>query len=196
MLEPEHALRAYNEVAPVDHEQRPLADFAQEIVRTFEERKLERVIVDVRSNGGGNNTTFPPLIHALQSTSIDRPGVLYGLIGRATFSAAGNFVTVLQRDTKAILVGEPTGGAPNQYGGRETVPHGPASPRGTTFGGPKDERLTHEPALAVPLRSGTTSRAGIPSSAPRSTIRSRAERRAACAVARARPAGSGPEREG
>lgn len=161
VLEPEHALYVqYNEVAPVDHDGRALADFGQELVRTFEERGLAKVIVDVRSNGGGNNTTFPPLIRALQSPSINRPGVLFGLIGRATFSAAGNFVTVLERDTKAILVGEPTGGAPNQYGDAETVPlpnHPDVLVRISTryhqFGKPDDQRLTHEPHLRVPLRA-------------------------------------------
>jgi hypothetical protein len=149
----------YNQVVP-SGEGQTLADFAAGIVRTFEQQKLERVIVDVRSNGGGDNTTFGPLIKALQTPSIDREGVLYGLIGRATFSAAGNFVTVLQRDTKAILVGEPTGGAPNQYGDARTVAlphHGGLEVRIATryheFGGPEDVRLTHEPDLAVPLSS-------------------------------------------
>ena len=122
--------------------------------------RKEALIVDVRANGGGNNTTFGPLIQALQSPSINRPGVLFGLIGRHTFSAAGNFVTVLQRDTRAILVGEPTGGAPNQYGDARNValPHHPGilvriATRYHSFGGPNDKRLTHEPQLSVPLRA-------------------------------------------
>jgi C-terminal processing protease CtpA/Prc len=149
----------YNEVTGVSNGE-TLAAFAAELVRTFEEQRLERVIVDVRSNGGGNNTTFGPLIRALQTPSIDREGVLYALVGRATFSAAGNFVTALQRDTKALLVGEPTGGAPNQYGDAESVPlphHGGLEIRISTryheFGGPDDRRLTHEPDLPVPLSS-------------------------------------------
>lgn len=161
VLEAERALYVqYNEVAPVDHDGQTLEDFSQELVRTFEERGLARVIVDVRSNGGGNNTTFPPLIRALQNPSIDRPGVLFGLIGRNTFSAAGNFVTVLARDTKAILIGEPTGGAPNQYGDAKDVPlpnHPEVLVRVSTryhaFGGAGDERLTHEPKIPVPLTS-------------------------------------------
>jgi len=161
VLEAERALYLqYNEVAPVDHEGQTLEDFAKELVRTFEERALAKVIVDVRSNGGGDNTTFPPLIRALQSPSINRPGVLFGLIGRATFSAAGNFVTVLERDTQAVLIGEPTGGAPNQYGDARDVRlpnHADVLVRISTryhqFGGAGDARLTHEPRVAVPLTS-------------------------------------------
>ncbi|NOT31409.1 MAG: hypothetical protein HOP15_13260 [Planctomycetes bacterium] len=161
VLEPERALYVqFNEVTARAGDGKLLTDFAAELVRTFEERKLAKVIVDVRSNRGGDNTTFGPLIAALQTPSINRPGVLFGLIGRDTFSAAGNFVTVLERDTKAILVGEPTGGAPNQYGDAKPVPlpNHPdvmvqVSTRYHQFGAPGDERLTHEPHLAVPLRS-------------------------------------------
>jgi len=161
VLEPEHALYVqYNEVTERDASGKSLTDFATELVRVFRERGLERVLVDVRSNGGGDNTTFGPLIAALQTPEIDRQGVLFGLIGRQTFSAAGNFVTVLQRDTKAILVGEPTGGAPNQYGDARDVPlpnHPGVMVRVSTryhqFSSPDDARLTHEPNLAVPLRS-------------------------------------------
>lgn len=161
VLEPERALYVqYNEVTARADDGRLLTDFAAELVRTFEERKLAKVIVDVRSNRGGDNTTFGPLIAALQTPTINRPGVLFGLIGRDTFSAAGNFVTVLERDTRAILVGEPTGGAPNQYGDAKPVPlpNHPdvmvqVSTRYHQFGAPGDERLTHEPHLAVPLRS-------------------------------------------
>ncbi len=160
VFEAERALYVqYNEVRAQAADGQLLSDFGRELVRVFAERELERVIVDVRCNGGGDNTTFGPLIAALQSSSIDRPGVLFGLIGRATFSAAGNFVTVLERDTKAILVGEPTGGAPNQYGDAETVllPNHPdvlvrIATRYHQFA-PGDARLTHEPEVAVPLSS-------------------------------------------
>lgn len=161
VLEPERALYVqYNEVTADGGDGQDLKAFAAELVRTFEDRRLAKVIVDVRSNRGGNNTTFGPLIAALQTPALARPGVVFGLIGRETFSAAGNFVTVLERDTKAILVGEPTGGAPNQYGDAERVPlpnhpdvivH--VSTRYHQFGKPDDARLTHEPHLAVPLRS-------------------------------------------
>jgi hypothetical protein len=161
VLEPERALYVqYNEVTARAADGELVSAFADELVRTFEEQRLARVIVDVRSNRGGNNTTFGPLIRALQTPAINRPGVLYGLIGRETFSAAGNFVTVLERDTEVVLVGEPTGGAPNQYGDSEAVPlpNHPnvlvqVSTRYHRFGSPGDARLTHEPELPVPLRS-------------------------------------------
>ena len=150
----------YNQIVPRAADGRTLADFADELVRTFEGRELERVIVDLRSNGGGDNTTFGPMIRALQQPALARPGALYGLIGRETFSAAGNFAAALERETGAILVGEPTGGGPNQYGDARTLPlaHHPEllvriSTRYHVFGEPDDARLATDPDVLVELSS-------------------------------------------
>lgn len=53
----------------------------------------DKVMVDVRHNGGGNNATFGPLVDVL--STINQLNKLYVLIDRITFSAAANFVTVL-----------------------------------------------------------------------------------------------------
>ena len=118
-------------------------------------------MLDVRLNGGGDNTTFRPLIDALKASErVNRPGGLYVLIGRDTFSAAGNFVTVVERETAAVLVGEPTGGGPNQFGDAQNVvlPNHPelrvrVSTRYHEFDPEHPDRLTHEPHLAVALDS-------------------------------------------
>ena len=79
-----------------------------------------RVIVDVRLNGGGDNTTYGPLVDLLTSNQVNRRGRLHLLVGRATFSAAANFAAEIDRDTRAVVVGEPTGGGVETYG--DTVP--------------------------------------------------------------------------
>ena len=43
------------------------------------------------------------------------------LIGRTTFSAAVHFATDLDQGTRAIFVGEPTGGSPNHYSDTDPV---------------------------------------------------------------------------
>jgi hypothetical protein len=127
VLESERALYVqYNAVLPADEAGQTLRAFAAELVRTFEQRGLERVVLDVRSNAGGDSSTFGPLIEALAGNpAIDRRGALFALIGRATFSAGGNFVVALRKATHVILVGEPMGGAPNHFGDAEelTLPH-------------------------------------------------------------------------
>lgn len=79
-------------------------------------RATRRVIVDIRLNGGGDNTTYAPLTDLFGSKRVNRRGRLYLLVGRATFSAAANFAAEIDRATKAIIVGEPTGGGVETYG--------------------------------------------------------------------------------
>ena len=80
------------------------------------DQRVRRIVIDIRLNGGGNNTTYWGLISALRHPRINRPGKLRLLIGRRTFSAAGNFAADVDKRTRARLFGEPTGGAPSQWG--------------------------------------------------------------------------------
>jgi C-terminal processing protease CtpA/Prc len=129
------------------------------IARLARDPKLRRVVVDVRPNGGGDNTTYTPLLTALASQQVNRRGRLYLLIGRATFSAAGNFAADVDRVTKALLVGEPTGGGVDQYGGATSVslPVTGWNVRIATSsvqrGEPGDRRLAVEPNIRVDLGS-------------------------------------------
>jgi Peptidase family S41 len=85
--------------------------------RLVRDRRVRRLVIDLRWNGGGNNRTLPNLMYFLRSRSVNRSGKLVVLIGRATFSAAQNFVNQLERGTRVTFVGEPTGGSPNHYSG-------------------------------------------------------------------------------
>jgi C-terminal processing protease CtpA/Prc len=86
---------------------------------------------------------------------VNRRGKLFLLIGRATFSAAGNFAADVDRSTRATLVGEPTGGGVNQYGDSETfnLPstgwHVYVATEYVTRGKPDDKRLAVAPDVAV-----------------------------------------------
>jgi Peptidase family S41 len=87
---------------------------AERLTRLALRPRVRRVIVDVRLNGGGDNTTYGSLVGALERPAVGRKTVL--LVGRVTFSAASNFVAEVEARTRARLLGEPTGGAPNQWG--------------------------------------------------------------------------------
>ena len=74
----------------------------------------------MRWNKGGNNFLNAPILEGLiRSTKINQPGKLFVIVGRNTFSAAMCGATQIERYTKAIMVGEPTGSSPNFIG--ETV---------------------------------------------------------------------------
>jgi hypothetical protein len=123
--------------------------FAAEVARTAP----KPVILDLRHNPGGNNGTYPPLLAALRDRRIT------ALIGRTTFSAAGNFITELEQSADVLFVGEPSGAAPNQYG--DPVPVGlPAVGWTVQVAGvywekstPDDLRVAIEPDVRVDLSS-------------------------------------------
>jgi C-terminal processing protease CtpA/Prc/outer membrane murein-binding lipoprotein Lpp len=118
---------------------------------------VERVVLDLRHNPGGDVSTYAPLLDALRSPAIDRPGRLFVLVSRATFSAAQVLCSELERTTDAVFVGEPTGGSPNLYGdpsSRRLPVTGWNVHAATVYwegSEPGDARLTLEPDLRVPL---------------------------------------------
>jgi hypothetical protein len=133
------------------------ASLARRLLRLAAARSVRRVVIDLRHNPGGDNTTYAPLLEALNSRRIDRPGRLVVLIGRTTFSAAANFATDVDRTTSAVFVGEPTGGSPNLYGDPIAVPLTVGAYTANVAslywekGGPGDARLAVEPAVRVEL---------------------------------------------
>lgn len=98
------------------------AQFAQRLFAHVDSARAERLILDVRGNGGGDNYLCQPLIHGLiASRSINRPGRLFVLMDRGTFSAAVNLTAQAERNTQALFVGEPTGSGPNACGDTRKV---------------------------------------------------------------------------
>jgi hypothetical protein len=123
-------------------------------------RGVARVVIDLRHNGGGDNTSYNALLAALRRPPFNRPRRLYVLLGRLTFSAAGNFATEVDLRTRAIFVGEPMGGGLNQYGQGTVVtlsrlPIPLAVPVATQFYeyAPGDPRTTITPEVPAPLGS-------------------------------------------
>ncbi len=98
----------------------PLAAFSDRLFKFINENAVEKLVIDLRWNNGGNTMLLRPLIHGLIKTEkINQRGKLFVIIGRRTFSAAQNAATFIERDTNAIFVGEPTGASPNFVGEEE-----------------------------------------------------------------------------
>src|SRR5262249_54160941 len=97
--------------------ERPFDRFAMALLRFMNENPVERMVIDLRLNGGGNSFILMPFINALsRRRDVNQTGRLFVLIGRGTFSSAYLNALRLKLTTKAILVGEPTGQKPNSYG--------------------------------------------------------------------------------
>lgn len=90
----------------------PFRKFNEGMFEFVDGSDVERIVVDLRYNGGGNSTVLGPFLRELAA----RPELeVYTLIGRQTFSSA--LINAIQlSEMGATLVGEPTGGRPNHYG--------------------------------------------------------------------------------
>ncbi|MBI3817998.1 MAG: hypothetical protein HY286_04845 [Planctomycetes bacterium] len=100
-----------------DYKDMPMAVFAKKVEDFIESLKIEKVVVDLRNNGGGNSQVAQPLIEVLtNNANINKKGKLFVLIGRGTFSSAQLNAYDFRKRTAAVLVGEPTGQKPNAYG--------------------------------------------------------------------------------
>ena len=94
-----------------------VAQFTRKLTGFVDSHAVERTVLDLRDCHGGNNQLFRGLLLGLiRDDNIDRPGRLFVVIGRNTFSAAVNAASDLERLCDCIFVGEPTVGAPSSYG--------------------------------------------------------------------------------
>ncbi len=148
----------YNEIRSASGSQ-PLYDFAARLQRFVDETDVARVIVDVRHNGGGDNTTYFPMLDFVKSEKVNQRGKLFLITGRQTFSAAANFSTDVEQKTNALIAGEPMGGSPNLYGdtSQYTLPNSKINvhiSRRTWIKSSKDDpRFSIEPQIPIELTS-------------------------------------------
>lgn len=97
--------------------EKPFSDFVDEVFQLIDEKKIGRLIIDLRSNGGGNSIIFYPMLREINAREeINQKGKLYVIVGRRTFSSAVLNAIQLRNQTNATFVGEPTGGRPNHFG--------------------------------------------------------------------------------
>jgi len=141
--------------------QGPTPDLVSRFISRATRSDVDRVVVDLRQNGGGENTSYGPLLRALQAPQLNETGRLFILADRLTFSAAANFCTELEQSTKATFVGEAMGGGLNFWDDVTwvTLPHFAIplrvgiSTRYWQKSRPDDPRLTIDPAIPVPVRA-------------------------------------------
>ena len=119
-LEPSRTLYVqYNAVH--DKPEESISEFSRKLTEFADTHPVDRAVLDIRQNSGGNNYLNAPLVRALLRARLDTRGKLFVVIGRSTFSAAQNLVNDLSRFAEPILVGEPTGSRPNQFGDHEPI---------------------------------------------------------------------------
>ncbi|PIB31326.1 hypothetical protein BFP77_01795 [Maribacter sp. 4U21] len=96
--------------------------FYTRLFDVIEKEEVEKLILDVRLNGGGNNFKNRTLItKIIENKKINTIGSLFVIIGRRTFSACQNLVNELDNYTNVIFLGEPTAENINFYGDSRPV---------------------------------------------------------------------------
>ena len=92
------------------------SSFTNEIEAYILSHQTEKVVVDLRNNGGGNSSIINPLLNYLESSGFNEKGKLFVITNRGTFSSALLNAISFKQYTNCILLGEPPGGKPNAYG--------------------------------------------------------------------------------
>ena len=135
-----------------------VTEFAREVEALAGSARVGVVVLDLRQNGGGDNRTYRSLFESLQR--LGREKRLAVLTSRLTFSAAMQLIVELEQETRAVFVGEPTGGSPNQYGDATKVelPNSGLNAFVATVAwktaGELDDRVTRMPD--IPVRQTST----------------------------------------
>ena len=91
--------------------------FLREVFYKIDTNPIEKVVLDIRFNPGGDGSITLPLVHEfIKRDSINKKGKLFTLIGRKTYSAAQMIYASMLRHTNTLLVGEPAGAPVNGFG--------------------------------------------------------------------------------
>lgn len=143
-----------------DKQSESLRDFATRLNDELTSKKISKLIVDVRHNGGGNTFLTVPLLRTLIHFELSAPDhKLFMIIGRETFSACQNFSTMVDAFTNATFVGEPSGSRPNFIGESTDVQlpytklQASVSSKYWQTSWPTDRRMWIAPEIAAELSS-------------------------------------------
>jgi tetratricopeptide (TPR) repeat protein len=146
-----------NQVADKDTE--TLADFAKRLFAFAAANSVEKLVLDLRLNRGGNGTLLRPFEIGLIKSKLDQPGKLFTIMGRSTWSAAQFLLNHLEKYTNTLFVGEPSGSKGNIYGDSRkiTLPNSGITVRASVYywqdWNPWDTRLWTAPHLTAELTS-------------------------------------------
>lgn len=147
----------FNQVG--DKETEKLEDFSHRLFAFVAANEVDKLILDLRLNRGGNGGLLRPLVRDIIKSKVDERGKLFAIIGRSTFSAAQFLLNELEHYTDTIFVGEPSGSKGNIYGDSRkiTLPNSGVTVRASIYywqnWSPWDTRKWTAPHLAADLTS-------------------------------------------
>lgn len=133
-------------------------DFADRVLAFVDTAHIDRLVLDLRLNRGGNGGLLRPLEQGLlRRPKVNARGKLFVLMGRATFSAAQFLLDDLQKFSEATFIGEPSGSKGNTYGDSRQLelPNSGITVRASVYywqdWSPTDTRQSTPPDIYAPL---------------------------------------------
>jgi hypothetical protein len=136
-----------------------LADFSKRLLDYVEANEVDKLVLDLRLDRGGNGSLLRPLVVGLIKSKVNRPGRFFVLMGRSTWSAAQFLLDRLEMYTDVIFVGEPSGSKGTTYGDsrRVTLPNSGVTARVSVYywqeWAPYDPRPWTAPHVTAELSS-------------------------------------------
>lgn len=134
--------------------------FSKRLFEFVDANPVDRLVLDLRHNRGGNGEFNRPLLLGIIKTAkINQRGRLFTIIGRSSFSATQFLINDLERLTETMFVGEPSGSKGNAYGDsrRITLPKSGVTVRVSVYQwfrwSPWDPRRWTPPEIAAELTS-------------------------------------------
>lgn len=135
-----------------------IEEFFNRVFQFADTHEVDKFVLDIRLNGGGNNYFNKPVITGIIGLKkINRYGHFFVVLGEATFSAAQNLTNELEKYTECIFVGQPTSENVNFWGDTKTevLPNSKLNLRLSWLWwqnmDPRDDRKYTAPQLAAGL---------------------------------------------
>ncbi len=88
------------------------ATLLADLKAALHEPGVNRVILDVRHNFGGELRAIPPIQALFEDPAVNQPDRLFVITGRNTFSGGSLLAARLDKDTSTQILGEAMGGCP------------------------------------------------------------------------------------
>lgn len=92
-------------------------EWSRKIYGTLDSTKVNKIVFDLRFNGGGNSQPGSMLINGFSEYVLKNPDLtFYVVLGRNTFSSGILNALEFKQYKNVVFVGESTAGSPNHYG--------------------------------------------------------------------------------
>lgn len=91
-------------------------DSEKEALKTVKKKEIDKLVLDLRFNPGGNSQQGTDFVKKLQKTRIGEKAEIYLIVGRTSASAAITNAVDVIKAFKPLVVGEDSGGKPNHFG--------------------------------------------------------------------------------